>query len=96
MALTRRQLLTGCWSSSTPVGPSTANGQPWRPHASSTCLARRGIECRVCGESCDIGAIRFRPQPGRPAYPHIDIELCSLCGDCLPACPVAALVPEAA
>lgn len=28
------------------------------------CLAARGVECRVCGESCPEGAIRFRPRLG--------------------------------
>lgn len=55
------------------------------------CLALGGIECRLCGERCDAGAIRFAPRPGGVAAPLIDPSRCSGCGDCLPVCPSAAL-----
>jgi len=96
MGFTRRQLLTGRKSGPPHFGLPAAQGRPWRVRATSACLARCSIECRLCGESCGTGAIRFRPQPGGPARPHIDTGRCTGCGDCLQACPVAALIPEAA
>ncbi|MBO1113972.1 4Fe-4S dicluster domain-containing protein [Bordetella petrii] len=95
MGFTRRQLLTGRKPGPTHFGPLAAQGRPWRARVTTACLARRGIECRLCSESCGVGAIFFRPQPGGPARPHIDAGRCTGCGDCLPACPAAALIPEA-
>ncbi|MBV7483586.1 4Fe-4S dicluster domain-containing protein [Bordetella sp. BOR01] len=96
MGFTRRQLLTGLKAHPPRVGPDAANDLPWRAQAGTACLTHRGIECRVCGETCSTQAIHFRPQPGGPARPQIDAARCTGCGHCLPACPVAALVPEAA
>ena len=56
-----------------------------------TCLADRGVECRLCGEACDAGAIRFPPRLGGVAAPVIAVDRCTGCGDCLPLCPAAAL-----
>jgi ferredoxin-type protein NapF len=55
------------------------------------CLARRGVECRVCGEACDTGAIRFRPQRGGIAQPQLTLQACTGCGDCVPVCPVGVI-----
>ena len=96
MGFTRRQLLTGLKPRPPQYGPAAADGRRWRVRAGAACLPRRGIECRICGEACAIGAISFRPQPGGPARPHVDAARCTGCGHCLPACPAAALVPEAA
>lgn len=55
------------------------------------CLARRGVECRICGEACDSGAIRFRPRLGSVAQPVLNLEACTGCADCVAPCPVAAI-----
>jgi len=95
MGFTRRQLLTGLKPGPIPPGSAAAQGRPWRARVTAACLARRGIECRLCGETCSVGAIRFRPRAGSPTQPHVDTGRCTGCGDCLPACPVAALAAEA-
>lgn len=66
---------------------------PWRIHAEITdgCIARAGVECRVCGEYCEAGAIRFRLAVGGAATPEIDRDLCSGCGACVAPCPVDAV-----
>ncbi len=55
------------------------------------CLPRQGVECRVCGEACDAGAIRFRPRVGGVASPDVDFEACTACGACIAPCPVTAI-----
>lgn len=55
------------------------------------CLAEQGVECRLCGEGCDAGAIRFPPRRGGVAAPVIDGTRCTACGDCLALCPSGAL-----
>ncbi|MFO1327340.1 MAG: 4Fe-4S dicluster domain-containing protein [Rubrivivax sp.] len=64
---------------------------PLRAQVAPGCLAQGGIECRLCGEHCDVGAIRFPPRLGGVAAPVIDPLRCTGCGDCLPVCPSAAL-----
>lgn len=84
--LRRRLLMPG----SRPVG---ADGQPAARVAQVTtaCLALNRVECRLCGEACDAGAIRFPPRRGGVAVPVVDAARCTGCGDCLPRCPAAAL-----
>ena len=55
------------------------------------CLAVRGVECRVCGESCPEGAIRFRPRLGGVAHPQLDAAACTACGACIGPCPTRAI-----
>lgn len=66
---------------------------PWMLRAAidDKCLARRFVECRVCGEMCDASAIRFRPQPGGIAQPELDAVACTGCGACVAPCPAAAI-----
>jgi ferredoxin-type protein NapF len=52
------------------------------------CLARRGVECRVCGDACDARALRLRPAPGGISELSVDSAQCTGCGECLPVCPV--------
>jgi len=70
-----------------------AGGAPWRLTATvgDTCLAGHGVECRVCGEACGPGAIRFRPQMGGAARPQLDAARCTGCGACYAPCPVGAI-----
>jgi len=66
---------------------------PWALKAAigDGCLAHRGVECRVCGEICDEGAIRFRPAAGGVAQPQFDDANCTGCGACYAPCPVGAI-----
>jgi len=59
------------------------------------CLAAQNVECRVCGEACDVGAIRFRPRIGGPARPEVDNTACNGCGACMSPCPVGAVTRTA-
>ena len=69
--------------------------RPWSWHVgiSTACLGAAGVECRVCAEHCDDGAIRF-PLRGRPGPPEIDSDRCTRCGACIGSCPVAAAQPR--
>ena len=71
----------------------TADGAPapLLARVQASCLAQRGVECRLCGEHCDAGAIRFPPRLGGVAAPVVDDQRCTGCGDCLPVCPSGAL-----
>lgn len=58
------------------------------------CLARQGVECRVCGECCETSVIRFRPKLGGVAEPGLDLARCTGCGACVAPCPVGAIAME--
>lgn len=70
---------------------------PWSLKASigQACLAAAGVECRVCGETCRVGAIRFRPRIGGVALPQLEAEACTGCGACFAPCPTRAIVVQA-
>lgn len=67
---------------------------PWtvRAHIGESCLTTKKVECRVCGEACETGAIRFRPTLGGVSQPTLVSELCTGCGACVAPCPVRAIV----
>lgn len=72
-----------------------AAGQaPWPARAliDDHCLARQRVECRICGEQCAAGAIRFQLLAGGIATPQLDQERCTGCGACVGPCPVRAIV----
>ena len=71
----------------------TEDQAPWNfgIAIAATCLPLQGVECRVCGEACDAGAIRFRPRVGGAALPEVDNAACSGCGACIAPCPVTAI-----
>ncbi|HVJ62134.1 MAG TPA: ferredoxin-type protein NapF [Tahibacter sp.] len=72
---------------------------PWRlaPSIADACLARHGVHCEVCRDACATGALRFKPRVP-VSLPEPDAALCTGCGACVSACPVAAiaLAPGAA
>jgi ferredoxin-type protein NapF len=74
----------------------SGDAPPWRLRAciGQDCLADRGVECRICGEACGTGAIRFRPRLGGVARPELDSERCTGCGACHAPCPVGAIAME--
>lgn len=69
---------------------------PWqlRIAIDDACLARRGVECRICGERCESAAIRFRLRLGGPALAETDRERCTGCGACVASCPVGAITMQ--
>lgn len=71
---------------------------PWsvRAHIGDACLARQKIECRICGEACDEGAIHFRPSLGGVSLPALDAAACTGCGACVASCPVRVIECRAA
>lgn len=83
--LTRRSLFKA-------FRPTAEAGEPIERVAQigPACVEPRGVTCRRCGESCDLGAIRFRLVRGG-AQPLLDISTCTGCGDCAPVCPVSAI-----
>ena len=66
---------------------------PWSAQASygDQCLAQRRIECRICGDQCEVQAIRFPLRAGGIAIPLIDSSACTGCGACVAPCPVGAM-----
>ena len=58
----------------------------------SGCLARHGVFCRSCGESCEPAAILFQPVVGGVPLPDIDMAKCTGCGECLASCPAQSIV----
>lgn len=71
----------------------TDAASPWSLKASigESCLSRNSVECRVCGETCPTGAIRFRVAIGGVAQPVFDPQSCTGCGGCYAPCPVGAI-----
>lgn len=65
------------WSIKAVIGPS--------------CLARRDVVCRTCGDACEAQAIRFRPRLGGASLPELDPQACTGCGACVALCPAAAI-----
>lgn len=81
----RRDFLRGHFAGS-PAAPGEG-----RAEIDARCLAVKGVECRICGEHCDDGAIRFSPRPGGPPLPEVRREACTGCGACVAPCPVTAI-----
>lgn len=70
-----------------------SNCPPWSLGASfdHRCIASQGTECRICGEQCEVEAIRFRPRRGGPPIPTIEGAVCTGCGACVGPCPSGAM-----
>lgn len=66
---------------------------PWaiKAQIADSCLARRGVECRVCGDHCPVAVIRFSPRLGGPPVPQVDAGSCTGCGACVAPCPATAI-----
>ena len=83
-----------CAAACQPLALVRGAGIPaWRYKAvvGPTCLPNKGVECRVCGDFCDVRAIRFTPRLGSSPLPAIAEDLCTGCGACLAPCPTAAI-----
>jgi ferredoxin-type protein NapF len=66
---------------------------PWSRIAviDDSCLAARGVVCRVCEEQCESRAIRIRLVVGGGAVPTVEPALCTGCGACVAPCPAYAV-----
>ncbi len=87
-------LCGACADACTPQALRRTDGvPPWTlvPRIGEGCLARRRIECRVCGEACDARALRFVPRLGGVAQPELVAERCTGCGACVAPCPASAI-----
>lgn len=67
--------------------------QAWALKAiiSQACVETKGVACRVCEDSCETAAIRFRPALGGRSSPEISSGGCTGCGACVAVCPVSAI-----
>ena len=65
--------------------------QTFRLDVSENCLPYRNVVCEACRDTCEPNAIRFPPRLGGAARPVIDLQSCTGCGECVGACPVAAI-----
>ena len=88
MVISRRQFLRGDFAGRTM--PTVEGGLATVIAAS--CLAYGNVVCRSCGETCEVGAIRFRPRLGGAAVPEVEGGKCTGCGACMAPCPVKAIV----
>lgn len=72
----------------------TPEQAPWRITAAieAGCLSFNGTDCRVCGDHCATGAIRFRPLGRGRWLPEVGDTACTGCGACVGPCPVKAIM----
>ncbi|QID19452.1 ferredoxin-type protein NapF [Nitrogeniibacter mangrovi] len=83
-----------CVAACAPHALHRADGvAPWALKAviGDRCLTGQGVECRICAENCDAGAIRCRPALGGIARPELQSDRCTGCGACVAPCPVGAI-----
>jgi len=75
------------------IAKTHAEAPPWalKAHIGQSCVAKKGVECRICGDSCEVEAIHFRYVPGAVAQPETDDFACTGCGACVAGCPVNAI-----
>lgn len=86
--LTRRAFLAMGGTPQEPA-PETPPRVP-KAEISADCLSLKGVACRICGEHCDSGAIRFHLRVGGTPLPEVTAD-CNGCGACVGVCPATAI-----
>ncbi|MGF1699305.1 ferredoxin-type protein NapF [Photobacterium makurazakiensis] len=71
--------------------PQTEQPWPLVAQINEGCLAHKNIECRSCGDMCDVQAIHFKLQFGGVAKPELNWVDCTGCGACVSVCPTSAI-----
>ncbi len=71
---------------------ATPSATPTSYEIADSCLTKSATDCRLCDDVCEPRALRFRPAMGGIYVPSIDAEQCTACGECVPMCPVNAIV----
>lgn len=77
--------------------PRVAEQTPWSLRAAigERCLAAQHVECRICGDQCQAGAIAFVARVGGISAPLLDASRSAGCGACFAPCPTRAIVLDA-
>ncbi len=70
-----------------------SRSEPWSHKAqiSRSCISFQGVTCRICGDACEQGAIRFTWQTGGLSFPELKSASCNGCGACIAPCPSRAI-----
>ncbi|MDO6497591.1 ferredoxin-type protein NapF [Photobacterium sanguinicancri] len=71
--------------------PTTEAAWDVKAQVTQQCLAQNNVECRSCGDMCEVQAIRFKLQAGGVAQPVFELDVCNGCGACVATCPTSAI-----
>ena len=71
--------------------PDAVTNWPWRAQVQDSCLSMTGVACRMCQDSCEASAIRFKLETKGCATPVIDLQSCTGCGACSSVCPTRSI-----
>lgn len=71
----------------------TGEAAPWtiKAQIGTACVAGRGVACRICGDQCAVGVIRFPLRAAGTPAPELLADACTGCGACVAPCPVRAI-----
>ncbi len=86
-----RACVEACSTSALRVNDDQSACWTYKATISNRCLAAHGVECRVCGERCPTGAVKFRAAIGGIARLSFDESICNGCGACAAPCPADAI-----
>jgi ferredoxin-type protein NapF len=67
--------------------------EPWPLKAiiNRFCVNHDGGVCRICADDCEHFAISFQVRDSASAFPEIDLDKCTGCGQCYRSCPKRAI-----
>jgi ferredoxin-type protein NapF len=63
----------------------------WKAVVDGRCVVVQRIECRICADACEAGAISMAPGSGGIDEPTVSREACTGCGACVAPCPTTAI-----